>query len=99
MWKPFNGNGGSKTARRGLNAADDLTNAVLAARSNHVAIVDRDGNNIAVNEAWNSFDCECEEIGLHRAGVGLNYLETCRAAEQAGVGGVEGAHLGIRGVL
>ena len=43
MWKRFNGNGGSKTARRGLSAADDLTAAVLAALSDQVAFVDRDG--------------------------------------------------------
>jgi PAS domain S-box-containing protein len=99
MWKRFNGNGGSKTARRGLSAADDLTNAVLATLSDQVAFVDRDGNITAVNEAWKSFDCECGDLGLERSGVGSNYLEVCRAAEQAGAGGVEGAILGLRAVL
>ena len=99
MWKRFNGNGGSKTARRGLSAADDLTAAVLATLSDQVAILDRDGNITAVNEAWKSFDCECGDLGLQRSGVGSNYLEVCRAAEQAGAGGVEGAILGLRAVL
>ncbi len=99
MWKRFNGNGGSKTARRGLSAADDVTAAVLAALSDQVAFVDRDGNITAVNEAWKSFDCGCGDIGLLRSGVGSNYLEVCRAAEQAGAGGVEGAILGLRAVL
>ncbi|MEE8551277.1 MAG: PAS domain S-box protein, partial [Gemmatimonadota bacterium] len=98
MFKRFNGNGGSKTARRGLSAADDLTNAVLATLSDHVAIVDGNGNIIAVNEAWKSFDCQCP-IGLHRSGVGSNYLDVTRAAEQAGSGGFEGAILGLRAVL
>ncbi len=99
MWKRFNGNGGSKTARRGLSAADDLTNAVLAVLSDQVAFVDRDGNITAVNEAWKRFDCECGDLGLQRSGVGSNYLEVRRAAEQAGAGGVEGAILGLRAVL
>ncbi len=99
MWKRFNGNGGSKTARRGLSAADDLTNAVLATLSDQVAFVDRDGNVTAVNEAWKSFDCECCDLAIQRSGVGSNYLEVCRAAEQAGAGGVEGAILGLRAVL
>ena len=99
MFKRFNGNGGSKIARRGLSAADDLTNAVLSALSDQVAFVDRDGNITAVNEAWKVFDCGCGDLGLQRSGVGSNYLEVCRAAEQAGAGGVEGAILGLQAVL
>ncbi len=99
MFKRFNGNGGSKIARRGLSAADDLTNAVLAALSDQVAFVDRDGNITAVNEAWKSFDCGCGDLALQRSGVGSNYLEVCRAAEQAGSGGLEGAILGLQAVL
>ena len=99
MFKRFNGNGGSKTARRGLSAADDLTAAVLATLSDQVAILDRDSNITAVNEAWKSFDCGCDDLGLQRSGVGSNYLEVCRAAEQAGAGGVEGAILGLQAVL
>ena len=72
---------------------------MLAALSDQVAFVDRDGNITAVNEAWKSFDCGCGDLGLQRSGVGSNYLEVCRAAEQAGSGGVEGAILGLQAVL
>ncbi len=99
MWKGFSGTGGSKTARRGLSATDDLTDAVLATLSDHVAIVDRDGNIIAVNEAWKSFDCECGDSAFHRSCVGSNYVEVWRAAEQSGAGGIEGAILGLWAVL
>ena len=99
MWDRFSGNGGSKTASRGLRAVDDLTAAVLATLSDHVAIVDGDGNLIAVNKAWKSYDCECGDRGLPRSDVGSNYLEACEAAEQAGAGGVEGAVLGLRAVI
>ena len=78
---------------------DDLTAAVLGRLSDHVAVVDGDGNVIAVNRAWKSFDCECGDTGLRRAGIGSNYLEVCEAAEQAGAGGVEGAALGLRAVI
>ena len=74
MFKRFNGNGGSKTARRGLSAADDLTNAVMATLSDQVAFVDRDGNITAVNEAWKVFDCGCGDLGLQRSGVGLSLI-------------------------
>jgi len=99
MWNRFGGRGGSKTASRGLRAVDDLTTAVLAALSEHVAIVDGDGKIIAVNRAWKSFDCERGDSGLQRSGIGSNYLEVCEAAERARSGGVEGAVLGLRAVL
>ena len=99
MWDRFSGNGGSKTASRGLRAVDDLTAAVLATLSDHVAIVDGEGNLIAVNKAWKSYDCECGDRGLPRSDVGSNYLEACEAAERAGAGGFEGAALGLQAVL
>ncbi len=99
MWDRFSGNGGSKIASRGLRAVEDLTAAVIASLSDHVAIVDGAGNIIAVNKAWKSFDCTCGDFGLQRSGIGSNYLEVCEAAERAGAGGVEGAVLGLRAVL
>ena len=99
MWDRFSGNGGSKTASRGLRAVDDLTTAVLATLSDHVAIVDGDGKIIAVNKAWKSYDCECCDAGLRRSDVGSNYLEVCQAAEQAEAGAIDGAFFGLRAVL
>ncbi len=99
MWNRFSGNGGSRTASRGLRAVDDLTTAVLASLSDHVAIVDGNGDVIAVNKAWKSYDCGCGDPGLQRSVVGSNYIEGCEAAEQAGAGGVEGAAAGLRAVL
>jgi PAS domain S-box-containing protein len=62
-----------------LRRLETLWSAVLASLSEHVAIIDRDGAILAVNEPWTRFTRENERARLH-APVGANYLEVCRDA-------------------
>ena len=58
--------------------ADDLGRAVLSSLPAHVAVLDRDGRIIAVNEAWTAF--AAANSGGEACGVGCNYVDVCRAA-------------------
>ena len=55
-----------------------LHNAILAALGMSVAILDRDGVIIDVNEQWIQF--AAENGGSRLTGIGTNYLEVCRRA-------------------
>ena len=66
-----------RNADRALRSSDALSGAVLASLSARVAVLDRNGFIIRVNDAW--LDAALV-LGADRIGVGANYLEVCRAA-------------------
>ncbi len=56
-----------------------FSRAILDSLSAHIAVIDRNGNIIAVNEAWERFaqgNC-VEEQQISTTGVGQNYLRVC----------------------
>src|SRR5262249_29164602 len=71
------------TERRRI--ADELRNleilwsAMLASMSEQIAIVDRSGSIIAVNDAWSRYARERAERGFPRVSVGTNYLAACQS--------------------
>jgi PAS domain S-box-containing protein len=82
--------------------ADNFKRAVLDAVSANVAVLDRDGGIVAVNEPWRAF--ARENAGRHAdhapgTGVGANYLEVCRVAAAIGAEGARDVHDGILSVL
>jgi len=66
-----------RNSERALRSSDALSGAVLASLSARVAVLDRQGFIIRVNDAW--LDAALI-VGADRIGVGANYLEACRAA-------------------
>jgi PAS domain S-box-containing protein len=82
--------------------ADDFKRAVLDAVSANVAVLDRDGNIVAVNEPWRAFARENGGRDADHApgsGVGANYVEVCRRAAAIGAEGAGDVHDGILSVL
>jgi PAS domain S-box-containing protein len=77
----------------------ELGFAILNSLADHIAVLNRDGTIIAVNEAWNKFALENGAPDTTRLSVGANYIEVCRAAllpkDQMTAAAVEG----IAGVL
>jgi two-component system, NarL family, sensor kinase len=69
-------------------SAQGLLRDVLAALSTHLAVLDRTGRIVLVNEAWRTFD---RERGAGDCVVGANYLESCAWA--AGDGDTDAALL------
>jgi len=83
-----------------LRESESLSSAVLNSMTANIAVVDRHGTIIAINDGWERF---AQENGGDPAspkfGVGTNYLEVCaRAARDLGAEGQEILD-GIKGVL
>jgi signal transduction histidine kinase len=56
-----------------------LLRSTLDALSAHIAVLDRTGTIVAVNQAWRSFAREAGFVG-REGGVGMNYLAVCERA-------------------
>ncbi len=81
-----------------LRDSRTLINAVFASLFGNVGVLDQRGEIIAVNEAWQRLgqDHSCQ---LHRVGIGVNYLEVCRAAQNGGEESAAAILNGVVGVL
>ena len=66
-----------RNSERSLRSSDALSGAVLASLSAKVAVLDRAGRILRVNQAWRGAPTV---IGGGAADVGDNYLDACRAA-------------------
>src|SRR5262249_43522137 len=64
----------------------------------NIAVLDRDGTIIAVNDAWKRFAKENGGAAIADS-VGVNYLDVCRRAQEQGNGQIEATLAGIQAVL
>jgi PAS domain S-box-containing protein len=56
-----------------------FTRTILDSLAAHIAVVNKDGEIVAVNEAWERFGSEnCADALLPETSVGQNYLQVCR---------------------
>jgi len=88
-----------KAAEHALREGEQFVRAVLDSLTAHVAVVDRSGRILAVNEAWKRFTRKSMGVNVAPLGIGLNYLEECRKAMQRGDVTAESALMGIEAVL
>lgn len=74
--------------------------AILNALPAHIALLDRQGVIVSVNETWQRF-AKASVIQAPQYGIGLNYLDICDRAEGEGEGAAEAHQIaaGIRSVL
>ena len=91
-----------KRAEQALAETGEMLRAVSDSVLAHMAVLDRNGTIVAVNQAWTTFALENSNVpGAQTAGtsVGVNYLDVCRNA--VGEDSSEGAlaYRGIVGVL
>jgi len=86
-----------KQAEEALHRSQALNQAVLGSLAVTLAVLDSEGNIIAVNDAWKRFAYENDGAAL-ADGVGVNYLRVCRDAGESGEGGCAAVH-GIQAVL
>jgi len=85
-----------KRAEEALQRSEELNRAVLGSLRDQIAVLDRKGSIIAVNEGWVRF---AEENGGSDVGVGVNYLEVCRKAVSAQYPDAAKSLLGIESVM
>ena len=62
---------------------NSLLNSSLDALSSHVAILDRFGTIVGVNQSWRSF-ADSDGLGLVNYGLGANYFEVCESCRGSG---------------
>ncbi len=72
-----------RRAQAAVRESEELNRAVLNSMLAHIAVIDREGRVIAVNDAWLRF--ASESVGdnsklLARTDVGMNYLDVCRGS-------------------
>src|SRR5690348_11446699 len=85
-----------------LGSPDEFGSAILNSVAAHIAVLDRSGRIVAVNEAWRRFAIDnglsAEQIeGV--AGIGTNYLEVCCRAAAESSQSASAALVGIQRVL
>jgi len=83
---------------RDLRESRTLISAVFASLFGNVAVLDRAGVIIAVNDSWFRFGLE-QGGQAERLGIGISYLEICRAAIRGGDSGCEAVLAGLEAVL
>jgi signal transduction histidine kinase/integral membrane sensor domain MASE1 len=84
-------------AEDALRASEAMKSAVLSSLTSRVAVLDRDGRIIAVNESWTRFTAE--NRARDEAGVGASYFEICRKDGEARAPDAPDPCAGVRGVL
>ena len=61
-----------------IRQSEIFRRAILDSLSAHIAVLDNEGNIVAVNNAWEKFAEEnCVEDKIISTGIGQNYLEVC----------------------
>ena len=86
-----------KQAEQALHRTQALNQTVLGSLAANIAVLDREGNIIAVNEAWKRFAYENDGAAVADS-VGFNYLQVCRDAPESRNGGWAALN-GIQAVL
>jgi len=82
-----------------LQRVEMLSSSVLASLRDHVAVIDRNGQIIAVNDAWRRFAVENGDPDTASVSIGANYLEVCRQAMRGEEPTAEAVISGIESVL
>jgi len=88
-----------QAADAALHAGEAMKSAILASLSTGVAVLDRTGRIIAVNERWTTLAHDQHEIVTGDVSVGANYLELCLMASMQGAPHAGAARAGIEAVL
>ncbi|MCK5722883.1 MAG: PAS domain S-box protein, partial [Gammaproteobacteria bacterium] len=88
-----------KQAEEGLQQSKEFNQSVLMSLPEHIAVLDREGNILTVNQSWIQFARENDANSLDGVGPGVNYLKICREASDSGDETVVEALDGIRSVL
>lgn len=87
-------------AERAAHESEEFSHAVLKSLTASIAVLDREGEIIAVNEAWTRFACDNSPEGaLEHLGVGVNYFAICERASGASIPEARAVADGIRAVI
>jgi transcriptional regulator with GAF, ATPase, and Fis domain len=89
----------NKRSSEALLRSKNFNRAVLDSLTSLIAVLDRQGNILDVNESWMRFARENDAASQTPIGRGVNYLEVCRRSSETGDAAAQAALEGIRSVL
>lgn len=87
-----------KQAEESLRQSERFSRTVLDSLRSNIAILDRAGKIVAVNEPWDRF-CQANGGATSGLGIGANYLEVCRGAAATGDSAAQRTVEGLQAVL
>ncbi len=88
-----------KAVEEDLRASEELNRRTLQALPAHIAVINRQGRIVAVNQAWAEFARRNGAGGLATVAVGANYCDVCRRAAAEHDPAAAQALAGIEAVL
>jgi transcriptional regulator with GAF, ATPase, and Fis domain len=89
----------NKRAEEALSHSREFNRVVLMSLQTHIAVLDKKGIILDVNESWMRFARENEATSMDRVGPDVNYLEVCQRSAEASDESAKEAIEGIRRVL
>ncbi len=84
-----------KKAEEALRQSNEFNQAVLKSLLVEIAVLDRNGKILAVNDSWMRFARKNKVAAVDRTGQGANYIEVCKKSSSAGS---EEARLALEGI-
>ncbi len=87
---------------KALRINESLKNSILSSLSEHLVVLNKKGEIIAVNDAWTSFaaeNCNDKNDAAAKTGLGVNYLAVCRNSAERQSPEADKVLAGIEGVL
>ena len=87
------------SVKQKLYESELFNTEVLSSLSAHIAVIDHNGDLIAVNKAWKDFETANREASLHSISTGSNYFDVCKQAIEQGDTYAAKALTGIQSVL
>lgn len=78
---------------------ESLNQSILASLESHLAVLDKTGRIVAVNNAWLDYGRKNGAASAEAIGVGVNYLGVCRPAAEQGYEKAREMYDGIQAVL
>jgi diguanylate cyclase (GGDEF)-like protein/PAS domain S-box-containing protein len=91
-----------KQAEKAIKESDEFKTVVIDAMASQIAVLDRDGVIVTVNEAWRCFardNAVSHGMPARNTEVGTNYLAICQGSVGESTAGATEAAAGIQGVL
>jgi signal transduction histidine kinase len=82
-----------------LQSSEAMKSAILGSLSSNVAVLDREGRIIAVNQGWTKFALDHNATFDESLSVGINYLDVCRQAAGRGAAPAAAVLGGIQTIL
>ncbi|AUC80076.1 hypothetical protein CW736_12165 [Nonlabens sp. MB-3u-79] len=87
------------SVKQKLYESEFFNKEVLSSLSAHIAVIDRNGDLLAVNKAWKDFGNKNGVASLNNISAGSNYFDVCKQAIEKGDQDAAKALTGIQSVL